>query len=578
MGNSIRFLLWPWARGSLNTWQRGRLEDRLKGYFFSLLGIGFWLVLFVISIIFFGKLAEQQPFGQILTEKLTGFVFMTFFAVLIFSNVVTSLNTFFLSDDLYILFSSPVPFRNIYLARYTQTMILSSWMVLFFASPIFIANGIVFEAPWFYYPWMGVVLLAFLLFPCAIASIITMLLVKAFPARKALDVLILVAIIFVVVLYFLFRFIRPEQLFQQDIFHGFSEYFATLQTPHSALIPTTWASEAINNGFSLSKIRRDGLFYMMMMISNGLFFTLIGTILAERLYLSAYSKSQEGQNNRLTSIPFVADAAKKLWSLFGEKGKDQTGVLSPGKQLIVKDIKTFFRETTQWTQLFLLLALVVVYVFNIKALQLERIAGITSHLRDVIALVNLVIVGFLIAAVSVRFVLTSVSVEGRAFWIIRTAPIRISKFLWTKWAFSLAPIFIISEFLIVLSNAYLRTSTFVGIATAITMGFMSLAIVSLATGVGAIYPQFEEKNVARMAASSAAIIYMVIAALFVLIETAIMFYPLRIWQIHLANHTSLNLIEWGISATALAMALLIWIMAVMLPMQLGVASLEGIEK
>ena len=45
----------------------------------------------------------------------------------------------------------------------------------------------------------------------------------------------------------------------------------------------------------------------------------------------------------------------------------------PGtRQLVSKEIRVFFRDTTQWSQLILLGVLVVVYVYNIQVLPLEH--------------------------------------------------------------------------------------------------------------------------------------------------------------------------------------------------------------
>jgi len=49
---------------------------------------------------------------------------------------------------------------------------------------------------------------------------------------------------------------------------------------------------------------------------------------------------------------------------------------------LLKDIRLFFRDTTQWSQLILLAVLVVVYLFNVKALPLfsgEQIPTSTSR-------------------------------------------------------------------------------------------------------------------------------------------------------------------------------------------------------
>ena len=561
------FLLWPWLRGIANSWNRGRRQDRLKGLFFGFLGLGFWVALFVGSLLFFGRLAQEEPFGQILVDKLISFIFMIFFAVLIFSNIVTSLNTFFLSDDLYILFSAPVSFERIYVSRFFQTMALSSWMVVLFALPIFVANGIIFGAPWFYYPWMTAVLFVFLLIPCAFATLISMIMVKAFPAKKMQDVLIIVAILFIVILYFLFRFLQPEQLFNPDVFHGFSEFFATMQTPDSPLLPTTWANVALNSGMSLNAIVQTGTFNLLMLLSNGLFSILVGAFVANRIYFNAYSKSQEGRNARLTSSPVFGVFASVLIRSRNRKRRE----------LMLKDIKTFFRETTQWTQLLLLLALIVVYLFNYKVLHLERYAGITFYLRNLISYLNIILAGFVMSAVAVRFVLPSVSVEGRAFWILRTAPIRMDHFLWTKYYFGIVPMFIVSELLIIISNIFLKSSTFIMIFSALIMGFLSFSIVSLAIGIGAMFPNFAEKNVARMSSGASSIIFMVASIGLILIVIGLLGVPVKIWQIHLLAGTSPSMVEWAITVLSVGLTIMFLYASIYFPMKLGIRALENLE-
>lgn len=565
--NETLFLIWPWVKGINNTWNRGKRQDRLKSLFFALLGIGFWAGLFVGSYLVFGRLAQEEPFGSILVDKLLSFAFVMFFAVLVFSSVVTSLNTFFLSDDLYMIFSAPLSFDRIYLAKYVQTLLLSSWMVLLFATPVFIAHGIIAEAPWFYYPWMIVVMLAFMVLPCAIATMITMILVKAFPARKMQDILIILAIIFVVMLYFLFRFLQPEQLFNPDIFHGFTEYFATLQAPDSPLLPTTWAYGALKAGMSSKAMSESGTFYFMMMLANGFMAMLIGSTVAGKIYFDAYSKSQEGRKARITTAPFVGKLFNKLF----------TRTERIRREFMLKDTKTFFRETTQWTQLLLLMALIVVYLYNYKVLNLDKYAGITVVLRNSISYLNMLIAGFVISAICVRFVLPAVSIEGRAFWIIRTAPVKMKKFLWTKFLFNLVPIFIVSEVLIIVSNIFLKTTTFLMVFSAVIMGLVTICIVAMAIGIGAMYPNFEEKNVARMSSGASSIIFMVIAVGFMVLILGLMAVPAKIWQVHLLNHTAPNGLEWAITIIAVGLVCVLSVAAIYISIKKGVYSLETME-
>ena len=66
-------------------------------------------------------------------------------------------------------------------------------------------------------------------------------------------------------------------------------------------------------------------------------------------------------------------------------------------------------------------------------------------IRNVYAFVNLAMAAFVISAVAVRFVFPAVSAEGGAFWIVRTSPVGMRAFLWSKFWTGLLPILVLAE-------------------------------------------------------------------------------------------------------------------------------------
>src|SRR5437762_13581047 len=97
-------------------------------------------------------------------------------------------------------------------------------------------------------------------------------------------------------------------------------------------------------------------------------------------------------------------------------GRTMSYLLTPfgvtRRELVLKELRLFFRDTTQWSQLILLAVLVVVYVFNIKFLPL-RGEGVTFFLANVIPFVNLILAGFVLASIAARFIFPGISLEGR---------------------------------------------------------------------------------------------------------------------------------------------------------------------
>ena len=106
--------------------------------------------------------------GPLLMGQLLQMIFLTFFSMLVFSNTVTSLSTIYLSSDLLVLMASPLRLTNVFISKFVQTLLYSSWMVLLFGLPIFIAFGQVQQAPLAYYVWLIPTLLPFLVMPAGL--------------------------------------------------------------------------------------------------------------------------------------------------------------------------------------------------------------------------------------------------------------------------------------------------------------------------------------------------------------------------------------------------------------------------
>src|SRR6478672_1988718 len=89
---------------------------------------------------------------------------------LAFSGIVTALSTFFLSDDLRLLFAAPVASRRLFHARFLRTVAQSSWMVVVFIVPVLAGVGLAHCAPAAYYPMALLAVTPFVMIPVAIGA------------------------------------------------------------------------------------------------------------------------------------------------------------------------------------------------------------------------------------------------------------------------------------------------------------------------------------------------------------------------------------------------------------------------
>ena len=252
---------------------------------------------------------------------------------------------------------------------------------------------------------------------------------------------------------------------------------------------------------------------------------------------------------------------------------------SPGRrQLLVKDLKVFVRDVSQWSQLLLLLALVLVYLYNFRVLDLDRIPYMSGVIKNAYAFLNLGMAGFVMATVTVRFVFPAVSAEGAAFWIIRSAPISLEDFLWSKFWTGLVPVLLLTECLTIVGNEFLGTDPFLKQVAAVAVAFMAFALVGLAAGLGARYPRFGADNPSQVAGSYGGVAFMVLAVLYVLIMIALLGWPSSVYLFAQTRQRPLtDAQQWMMAASfgaAAAMSVAIWLLG----MRSGVTALQQMDR
>ena len=106
---------------------------------------------------------------------------------------------------------------------------------------------------------------------------------------------------------------------------------------------------------------------------------------------------------------------------------------------------------------------------------------------------------------------------------------------------------------------------------------MSLALVGLATGLGARYPRFAADNASQVAGSYGGIAFMVMAVLFVLLIVVLIGWPSSVYLFQQARHLPLAPLDRLQIYGGLAAAATISITAWWLGMRTGVRALMALE-
>ncbi len=555
-------LLMPSLLASRNRARRREKGDSVRALLFGGVGLGVMGALFYGSFWVSVQAAQYAELGDYLIRIGLSWLFLTFISFLAFSGIVAALSTFFLSDDLRLILAAPVASRRLFFARFARTVGQAGWMVVVFLLPVLSGIGVAKCAPWSFVGTAALTVVPFVIIPVALGSAITLLLVNVFPARRARDILMLMGLVFAMSLVLLLRFLQPERLLRVESMPEVTDFFATLQSPVTPMLPSFWAGEALFAGLqgfsSWTHIAALWSTAAAMVVVVGWAF--------ERWHFTGFSKAQEARKARFTQ-----------WRVL-----DQLAALLPlsqvRKHLLIKDLKVFLRDVSQWSQLLLLMALMLVYLYNFRVLDLERIPYMSGFLKNVYAFLNLAMAGFVMSTVTVRFVFPAVSAEGAAFWIIRTAPISLKDFLWSKFWTGLVPVLLLSEILIVAGNELLGVDPFLKRMSAVAIIFMAFALVGLACGLGARYPRFAADNPSQVAGSYGGVAFMILAVLFILVMIVLLGWPSSVYMLAQFRGRPLTGGQELFIAAMFAAAAIVSIATFVLGMRTGVKALQEMDR
>jgi ABC-2 type transport system permease protein len=526
----------------------------------AFVGLVFWATVFGIAYRVLRYFRGVEEIGNLMAGKVLGVILLAFLSILLLSNIITALSTNFLAKDLDLLVSAPIGWSRLYLSKLLETVVHSSWMVALLALPIFTAYGIVYHGGL----WFPLVALAafvpYLILPAVLGTAITLVLVNVFPARRTRELLGLLATGVVVIALAALRFLRPEQLAQPEGFKNLVDYLAVLRTPTSPLLPSEWTASMVMNWL----LHVGDPWPIIKLWGAAPLAVALGGLLHRRLYRDGFSKAQEGAERKIRRT-LRGPVAGMLRYLPAFK-----------REFILKDLRLFFRDNTQWSQLILLAVLLMVYIFNIKSLPLHSGERVPFRLVTMISFLNLGLSGFVLSAVAARFVFPAISLEGRQMWLLRSSPLDPEAMLWSKYWVGTVPLLVLALVITVFTNWLLHAGVFMMAVAVGTIVLYTLAASALALSFGALYPQFGTENAAQIPTSFGGLVYMMssltLLAIIIGVEAGPVTDQLRVERFSSASPTAT-------AALALTGGLvaLICVGATMIPLRLALRTIERME-
>jgi ABC-2 type transport system permease protein len=538
-----------------------RKESKLKLVVVStwltiFLSVGCWFFLFGFKFLY------DFPVGDLLAIRVLALFFLTLFAMLMFSNILVAFSTMYKSSETDFLFSLPMEDKEIFLCRFAETLAYSSWAFIFLGIPLMVSYGVVFRVKWYFYPALPLFFLPFVVIAGMLGALLIMVMARLFPKMNLKVVAGLIGSLGFGFAYFLFRSFKVARISQLD---ALDRILSALKTTQSPFFPSHWVNEGILAAGAGDL--RESAFYLGLLLSNALMVTMVSVWLAGFLYhkgwaglrgfsLTHYYPAGKGPLNRIEAI---------LGSL-----------RTPTRALVMKDLRMFWRDPSQWAQFTLFFGLLIVYVSNLY--NYEKYIGPEWQTR--IAFLNLGAAALVLSVLTTRFVFPLFSLEGKRFWIVGLAPVRRSRLLMQKFFLSIATTLVFTEALMIVSSIALNLSKTVTIVCCATMFLMNFSMAGLAVGLGAMYPNFKDDNPARIVSGLGGTLNFILSMLYV--AAIVLFEGIVFWE-----YTERAKTGWLVTFLrmdfhtailfAFGLVLAISLFTTIVPMYLGIKNVNRLE-
>ncbi len=526
--------------------------------------IGGYLVL-AFELFYHGLqfIAKFPGLGAVLTERLLYTLFAFLFALLLLSNLIISYTNLFRNRETAFLLSLPVSNQTIFNWKFIESSILASWAFLFLIAPLLVAFGLVRDVPWHFYPLTVLLVGLFIILPGVFGSALAIAIGRHLDRKNFQVLLLLLALALLAFVAFWWK-TNPvdDDLLDQRTLEALDRLLAKTRFTMFPFLPSYWLSSAVLQW--AEGITDNAIFFAAVLLSNTLFFGSLAFTRFGNLFYDTASAVQSRAGGGFKFNFFRTTERGSATPGFLEKFFEKLFWLPPDTRAIaVKDIRMFWRDTTQWGQSVMFFGLLGAYIINLRNFTHQLTSPFWIH---AVAFLNLGACAFNLASVTTRFVFPQFSLEGRRIWIVGMSPMGLARIVMTKYWLASAASLAITLALVTLS-CYLLTMPWGDVAffgAVITV--MTFSLNGLAVGLGVLYPNVKETNPNKIVSGFGGTLCFVVSSVYIIASLAL----LILGGGGLHGNT-----EWaaaGVIGFTLLSFLIGW-----LPMKWGLAHLKNFE-
>jgi ABC-2 type transport system permease protein len=548
-------------------------EARLRVALVVLLSAVFWGLLY-------GLFYEAFSFLDSIHAEVISLLFNAFFSslmiMLVFSTGILLYGNMYCSAEARRLLTLPVRGEAIYAHKFVEAMWFSCWGFILLGSPMLVAYGIVRGAPWTYFLLLLPFMVSFALIPASLGGMLCMVAVFWLGRLRVHALAILLSVMAVGAVW-----LGWSLLGSAVAAGGTAAWFDTvierLSIAEQKFLPSWWLSSGLIEAARWREQPEarlaslvESLAFLAVLVSNGMLLHLLTRLLARSTY-------RQGVSQLVSEVPI---RRQRRISWFDE-ALSATGTAGgrPLRLLLVKDLRLFRRDISQWSQFAIFFGLLGLYFFNLRSFNYNLAYA------SMISFLNLAVAGLIFSTFTTRFVYPMISLEGRRFWILGLLPVHRDQIVWSKFLFSCVGGLIPTCGLLLLSDSMLGLSPGLICVHEVCGVVLCMGLSGIAVGLGAWMPDLREPSPAKIAAGFGGTLCLVLSSLFIVSVVAIAALPTYLAMASEAfgggAPAPMGSFGWASgplgTATSLGIVGVLGVIATVVPLQLGLRAFRRFE-
>ena len=437
-------------RINFNSFRRGKFRTKFFTVFglvalLALAGVLFWLSWMLLGFLRSPQLVkytgvDSAPF----LDSIPVAVFTVMFVGILLTSFGVLLQALYLSGDMDFLLAAPVPIRAVFFTKLLQAVLPNFSLMLLFGLPLLYGLGASRSYNFLFYPLVPLVMAALTLAAAGLSSLLVMLVVRIFPAKRVAEVLGFLGATISILCSQSGNLMGIRRSSSANTTIQIKNLIDLLVRFNNPWFPLNWAGRGLvelGNGNWLPGVL---LITLTLALFAGAFWFALAT--AESWYYTGWARMQVVVRKKRSVASASRPESAPRGTLFSRLGRL---LPAPTRGIIQKDFITLRRDLRNLSQLVTPLIFGVIYASaflrNGPPSSTASNNFFTQSLQSLFVYGNVGVALFVGWQLLTRLGGMAFSQEGKNYWMLKVSPVRVWHLMAAKFVVAYLPALVLGS-------------------------------------------------------------------------------------------------------------------------------------